>query len=377
MGWARGAARGDDGAGGGAAFGTLYVRRIRTFGLLTYLPARLRRALLVTRPIDWLTSRTGFAEMVEAVAPFLLRLTPQEIEATLSQMRPEFADALTQPGLLHSLPAPMRNALLPPTTDDAVAMIEDQIVELTAPTPSVDALDRAAEENAVALDYAAATPLLAEGGVADCGGGGHTPPASPTMDPARAPHGGALLPAVGPRTRRLRSASFDASGMLRTRRELAVPGSPFERGVQRSVEQLRRVHGFASELFSKRLSKMVGGRFGKLLASQELTATMWRSLSGWPLWGLGIGSAAMIAAQLRFSRNAQKVLRKILRKLLLQLSLLGMITTVAGLAIKRKLRLALENRERAAEAEARRGGPRVAELVAEEGGGARRKVKRE
>ena len=52
----------------------------------------------------------------------------------------------------------------------------------------------------------------------------------------------------------------------------------------------------------------------------------------------------MIAAQLRFSRNGRRVLKEILRKLLLQLSLIGMLTTIAGIAVKRKLRLILDRK---------------------------------
>lgn len=332
--------------GGGVSCIFLSVRNVRYNGLLTYFPSYLRRMLLVVRPIDWLTSRTGLAERIEAVAPFLLRLTPQEVDATLEQMQPEFADALTQPGLLHALPAPVRKVLLPPTTELAISMIEEQIDELTVPKKS-RASDRAAVSGENFKMRSAARALASLRDVRSDG-------ADPA--PHHFPH--AKVSATASRSRRAIGAledvpisaslhSRDFTSKIRIDRDLFdgnAPPSPFKR-------HLARVQGYASQLFSKRLSEMVGGRFGKIITSKEFTSRLMRSLSGWPLWTMGIGSATVIVAQLRFSRNGRKVMKEILRKLLLQLSLVGMLTTIAGIAVKRKLRLILDQKENAERSE--------------------------
>jgi len=118
---------------------------------------------------------------------------------------------------------------------------------------------------------------------------------------------------------------------------------------------------------------MLGGRIGKILQSPELMTSVRSSLSGWTLWGIGIASVATISAQLRYSQNARKVLQGIVRKLMLQISLLGLIATGAGFAIRRKLHLAIKDREKERAAiKSERAARAGAELTpaAAEGGGA-------
>ena len=370
--------------GGTATFGTLYVRRVRSIGFLSYLPAGMRRLLLDVRPIDILTHRAGFTQSVEELAPFLIHLEEDEVEETLRRMRPESALRLTQPGLIHVLPRALRAAILPPAVDaNALPVVEELLDEEgRAVSPVSMALLELLPSPGLELGGDAAMleggPDCGGGSGGSCGGGGRSAPRTPPHgsasglarrdDAARrsSPQQRSPSSAESRTVRRLRAASFDGS------LDAVAPSSPYERGMQ----HLSRAKSLARELFSKRIQKMLGGRIGKILQSPELMTSVRSSLSGWTLWGIGIASVATISAQLRYSQNARKVLQGIVRKLMLQISLLGLIATGAGFAIRRKLHLAIKDREKERAAikseRAARGGAAAAELTpaAAEGGGA-------
>ncbi|CAM9625610.1 unnamed protein product, partial [Discosporangium mesarthrocarpum] len=81
-------------------------------GILTILPRDAVELLTRTSLLDWLTD-SGFFDSVKPYLVFLMGLTKDEAQLALRALPPRARMKMMRPGLLHALPIPVQNLLMP------------------------------------------------------------------------------------------------------------------------------------------------------------------------------------------------------------------------------------------------------------------------